>query len=127
MRSLIVASFFLVSVFSGCFSPDYGNGTLQCAIGAAQCPRDYTCVTGHCYKIGMEPLVSVDMMAPIMVISNPPKAIWISSGGGSAASMGTKNQLNLSIGGTWVSGSATGPALGRKLTFGYFPADSIKK
>jgi hypothetical protein len=40
-------------LLAGCFNPDYGDGTLQCAPGGV-CPDGYACISGRCYRGGRD-------------------------------------------------------------------------
>lgn len=55
-----------IALLGGCFSPDYGDGTLQCAAGGV-CPPGLHCAADNrCYKQGSDPDLSValDMAEP---------------------------------------------------------------
>jgi hypothetical protein len=58
---LLARSVALVALcFAGCFAPDYGNGTLQCAAGGV-CPPGLHCADDNrCYKSGTDPDLSVE-------------------------------------------------------------------
>ena len=46
------------SSLAGCFSPDYGNGELQCAVGGV-CPSGLHCAADNrCYRAGSDPDLS---------------------------------------------------------------------
>jgi hypothetical protein len=142
MRSLVLICFVIAGA-AGCFSPKYGNGELRCGSGAKQCPDGYHCaVDNTCWKDGANPTpASSDDMATsepppdmagatddmtstppdMTVISYPPAAVWTSCGGGSSTAT-SGAQLNMSIGASDVSGTATG-SNGATITFGFFSND----
>ena len=115
--------------WGGCFSPDYSGGKLQCD-PAHSCPPGYTCgCDGRCNKPGPGPTCGVaDMAAPPdltpAVTSYPPRAIWLSSGGGTSVSNG--NSLSLSIGGTPIAGQSKTSVTSTVINYGYFSTGSIQ-
>jgi len=147
MRALCIV---VVAGVTGCFSPDYRNGDLQCS-GAGECPSGLHCVAGRCYVPGGEPpattpdfgaasdlaaasdsggrddlgaapdLLSAADLAPV-VVSVPPAAVFTCAGGGSSTAM-SQAQLNLSLGGTIARG-VVAAASGAVVTLGYFSSDT---
>lgn len=124
-------------LLSGCFSPRYSNGQLQCSPEGNLCPAGYYCADDKtCWRNGEGPPAAdggagdggagedggtgedggMDMQGPPLVY--PPAAVWISSGGGSA-SVASGNAYGLSIGGADVLGKATASS-GASASFGYF-------
>ena len=147
MRVGLLAIFALGAglLFGGCFSPDYGSGHLQCASGGG-CPSGFHCAQNNrCYRDGDNPdvgvandggavdLSSTDLaqgnvdlysppnLTPVITLA-PPAAAW-TCGGGSSGTASSGSQLNISIGGAIVTGTAIAPS-GATATFGYFSSDT---
>jgi hypothetical protein len=63
MRSLALAATFIGALASGCTSPSYGNGHLQCGPASA-CPSDFYCASDqHCWRNGSGPPSDGDDLA----------------------------------------------------------------
>jgi hypothetical protein len=123
----------LTLVAGGCFSPNYGTGTLQCT-PSSQCPSGYVCACGRCYRSGSQPqrcdgatgdmtpssddMAMADMTPPP---PPPPTAIFINGGGGAAVDPKSKNQLNLTFP-QWGSSGVTSTTSKATLSLGYFSA-----
>jgi hypothetical protein len=129
---------------SGCFSPSYKSGDLQCSPNGS-CPPGYHCAANRCYRnddgpdlgtassgkgdLGAFDLGSRDLggaadlsQPPPIVV--PPAAVFVSAGGGSstAASGAT---LNMSIPGIVLGGTSTATS-GASVSFGYFSNASVE-
>lgn len=60
MRSLFILAL-SSCIFTGCFSPQYSNGSLRCENGTG-CPDSYHCASDStCWKNGTNPVVAADM------------------------------------------------------------------
>jgi hypothetical protein len=132
---MALATLWLFAV--GCFSPNYGaHGDLQCD-AHGECPPSFHCAAdNHCYGPGINPdlapiavpsedlgasdLATLADMAPV-IVSVPPAAAYICGGGGGSTAT-SKAQLNISLGGTFATGTATA-ASGATLNLGYFSND----
>jgi hypothetical protein len=59
MVSRRITSLFVLSITllcASCFAPSYGDGDLQCAVGATPCPDGYYCAaTNRCWRNGHKP------------------------------------------------------------------------
>jgi hypothetical protein len=133
----------LALVVSGCFSPNYESGHLQCTADG-QCPPGFYCAgNGHCYKNGTSPDLAVgggpgtdmghsveedmaqtppDLTPPPPVVF-PPAAVFIPGGGGGGTAP-SGNQVNISIG-PWSTPGVLNGSKGAQLTLGYFAEDTI--
>jgi hypothetical protein len=140
MRALLALT--LCVLVAGCFSPKYQNGDLRCVPSDAHpCPTGYHCASNNtCWQNGSEPapgggdmgMVSDtgDMassptgpdMAQPPALTYPPAAVWTSCGGGPVVATTSANELNVSLCGSIVNGTATG-SNNATLTFGYFSND----
>jgi hypothetical protein len=107
----------LVCALSGCFSPSFEDGHLKCAANNV-CPPGFHCATDlTCWKNGDDPIIGPDMSTGVP-ISYTASTIWTSCGGGEGLAP-SGAQLNLSFGGSLVSGRSTA-ASGANVTYGYF-------
>jgi hypothetical protein len=117
----VIVSLALGASLGGCFSPNYGNGDLQCNTTDPICPSGYECIDGRCWKPGTGPSdagidgsivdAGIDgsttpVDASIDVVHS--QTSLFATGAGGAHLVGTANSGSVLIGGqTGKSGNGT--------------------